>query len=103
MENQGQPRAKTGDETAGSYAPQMPAAAEIETLTFDVPKPARFAPARADGLKPFIREELCFGRTSATIVYATTAAEARSFGYRAQHTTYSARRATPADVIAYGE
>jgi hypothetical protein len=106
MENQKPVRAKTGDGTAGSYAAHTPTGSELAALTFDEAKPVKklkFAPAREDGLKPYVREERNFGKFRYAIVNASNAVEARNSGYRARYSTYSAHRATPEDLEKFSE
>jgi hypothetical protein len=61
----------------------------------------KFAPARADGLKPWVRESYHFGETTNTIVYAESAAAARNMYARMHLETVRVRRATVEDVEAY--
>ena len=62
---------------------------------------ARFAPVRADGLRAWVRESSHFGRTTHTIVWAETAAEARHASARMHLERIRVRRATVADVEAH--
>lgn len=59
----------------------------------------KFAPARDDGLKPYVVEVSSWGRTTEAIKWAADAADARYQGKgRMQHTSAKARRATPEDI-----
>lgn len=94
------PRAKTGAGTTGSYAPHTPTPMEIPALSTDRPpaKQPKYAPAREDGLKPFVRTAFSFGKTTDGIVWANNATDAKYAGYRGAYTSYTVRRATPADL-----
>jgi hypothetical protein len=100
-------RAKTGAGTAGSYAPHTHTPTEIPALTSETTtkptKQPKFAPAREDGLKPYVRSAYSFGKTTDSLVWANTAADAKHAGYHGAYTSYTARRATPADVESLGE
>lgn len=61
-----------------------------------------FAPAREDGLKPWVRESYHFGETTYSIVYAETARDARDMYQRMHLEKVRARRATVEDIEAYG-
>ena len=61
----------------------------------------KFAPARADGLKPWVRESYHFGETTYSIVYAETARDARDMYARMHLEKVKARRATLDDVERY--
>lgn len=76
---------------------------ERDSVTAKPAKQPKFAPAREDGAKPFVLSAYSFGKTTDTIVWANTAADAKYAGYRGAYTTYTARRATPADVALLGE
>ena len=71
------------------------------TGTRTTPPGPRFAPAREDGLKPWVRASYHFGRTSHSIVWAGNASEARYAFGKMHLETVKIRRATPADVEAY--
>lgn len=64
----------------------------------------KYAPARADGLKPYFRTVYGWGRTSTGIVWAASLADAKrkhgQTGMRYEHVK-SIRRATPADMEAH--
>ena len=59
----------------------------------------KFAPAREDGLKPWVVAVSSWGRTTERIEYAESARQAtyQAVG-RMQHTYGKARRATPDDM-----
>lgn len=59
---------------------------------------SRYAPAREDGLKPYVRESYHFGETYDTLVYAASADDARNAYARMHLERVTARRATPDDV-----
>lgn len=60
---------------------------------------ARFAPARADGLKPWVVSRHEWGRTTEYIVYAKSSSDA-AYRVKGRYVTARARRATPEDVEA---
>jgi hypothetical protein len=64
-----------------------------------VAKEPKYAPARADGLKPWYVEVIDWGRKSERIVYAKSRADAeyRANG-RLRYMSARARRATPDDI-----
>jgi len=86
-----QPREKTGQ--FGEKTGTPPEAGS--TL-----KPAKFAPADTDGLKPYRVEGRTWGREVTRLVYAASASEARyNSGLRGTGSyATSVKRATPADV-----
>jgi len=57
-----------------------------------------FAPAREDGLKPWVRESYHFGQTTESIVWAADSAEARHMYSRMHLERIKVRRAKNADV-----
>jgi len=61
-----------------------------------------FAPARADGLKPWLRESYHFGETNFSIVYAESARDARNMYGKMHLETVKVRRATVEDVEKHG-
>lgn len=64
----------------------------------------KYAPAREDGLKPWLVECFDWGRTRYRIVYAESASEAvyEWVGRKRPGVYGSARRATPADMEVHG-
>lgn len=63
-------------------------------------KGPKYAPAREDGLKPWVRESYHFGETSSEIVYAATASEVKNMYARMHLEQVKVRRATVEDVAA---
>jgi hypothetical protein len=62
---------------------------------------SKYAPAREDGLKPWIVTLCEWGRKTDRIIYAETNAAARYQAVgRMRYVTATARRATPADIAA---
>jgi hypothetical protein len=61
---------------------------------------SKFAPAREDGLKPYVVTEYSWGHRSASIVWSANLAEAkRHHGWTRQlHTSLVVRRAMPEDM-----
>ncbi|HEU4975719.1 MAG TPA: hypothetical protein VFT50_11560 [Baekduia sp.] len=59
----------------------------------------RYAPAREDGLKPYVVTVTSWGRSHDTLTYAESARDAvwRTVG-RQRYTYGKARRATPEDI-----
>lgn len=93
-----------GPTGANRHRKDEQAEADFGGLPVETDKPAaaakrpKYAPANEDGAKPFVRVEYSFGRTSETLVWAATAAEAKYIGWRGANATYTARRATPEEV-----
>lgn len=61
---------------------------------------SKYAPAREDGMKPYVISTHSWGRTSDRIEWADSLREAKAhYGWTRQlHTSISVRRATPADM-----
>jgi hypothetical protein len=60
---------------------------------------SKYAPAREDGLKPWVVTRREWGRSSERVVYAETSAAAKYKAIGRQlHVTATVRRATPEDI-----
>jgi len=64
----------------------------------DEMKVSKFAPAREDGMKPWVRMSYHFGRETSQIVYAKSALDAKHMYGRMHLETVRVRRATPEDL-----
>ena len=66
---------------------------------FDALKVSKFAPAREDGMKPWVRTSYHFGKATSQIVYAASSLDAKHMYGRFHLETVSVRRATPGDLV----
>jgi len=64
----------------------------------DALKVSKFAPAREDGMKPWVRTSYLFGRETSQIVYAKSALDVKHRNGRFRMEKVSVRRATPGDL-----